>query len=84
MINHTSDQHPWFRESRSSRNNPKRDFYIWRPARDGAEPNNWKSLVKGSVWEWDESTGEYYLHLFSKYQPDLNWENPRSSRRSLR
>ena len=77
VINHTSDQHSWFREARSSRDNPMRDFYIWRPARDGGEPNNWKSLVKGSVWEWDEATGEYYLHLFSKYQPDLNWENPR-------
>ena len=77
VLNHTSDEHPWFRESRSSLDNPKRDFYIWRPSRDGAEPNNWKSLVKGSVWEWDDVTGEYYLHLFSKYQPDLNWENPR-------
>ncbi len=77
VINHTSDEHSWFRESRSSPNNPKRDFYIWRPARDGAQPNNWKSLVKGSVWEWDEVSGEYYLHLFSKYQPDLNWENPK-------
>jgi oligo-1,6-glucosidase len=76
VINHTSDEHRWFRESRSSRGHPKRDFYVWRPARDAAEPNNWKSLVKGSAWEWDEGSGEYYLHLFSKHQPDLNWENP--------
>jgi oligo-1,6-glucosidase len=76
VINHTSDEHPWFRESRASRSNPKRDFYIWRPARNEAEPNNWKSLVNGSAWQWDALTGEYYLHLFSKYQPDLNWENP--------
>jgi oligo-1,6-glucosidase len=76
VINHTSDQHPWFQASRSSRGNPLRDFYIWQPGRNDAEPNNWKSLVKGSVWEWDEVTGEYYLHLFSKYQPDLNWRNP--------
>jgi oligo-1,6-glucosidase len=76
VINHTSDQHAWFQASRSSRNHPKRDFYIWRAPRDGAEPNNWKSLVRGSVWEWDQSSGEYYLHLFSKHQPDLNWRNP--------
>ena len=76
VINHTSDEHPWFRESRASRSNPKRNFYIWRPARNEAEPNNWKSLVKGSAWQWDDFTGEYYLHLFSKHQPDLNWENP--------
>ena len=76
VINHTSDQHGWFQASRSSRDNPMRDFYIWRPGREGAEPNNWRSLVKGSVWEWDETSGEYYFHLFSRYQPDLNWRNP--------
>ena len=77
VINHTSDQHAWFKASRSSRDHPKRDFYIWRPASDEAEPNNWKSLVKGSAWEWDDLTGEYYLHLFSRHQPDLNWRNAR-------
>jgi oligo-1,6-glucosidase len=76
VLNHTSDEHAWFKESRSSRNNPKRDYYIWRPPREGAEPNNWRSLVSGSAWEWDDSTGQYFLHLFSKHQPDLNWRNP--------
>lgn len=76
VVNHTSDEHPWFVESRSSRDNPKRDWYVWRPAKDGREPNNWQSFFSGSVWQWDEGTGEYYLHLFSTKQPDLNWENP--------
>jgi oligo-1,6-glucosidase len=76
VVNHTSDEHPWFVESRSSRDNPKRDWYIWRDGRDGAEPNNWGSLFGGSAWERDEASGQYYLHLFSKKQPDLNWENP--------
>lgn len=83
VVNHTSDEHPWFVESRSSKDNPKRDWYWWRPAKpnsqpgqDGAEPTNWRSFFSGSVWEWDEATGEYFLHLFSKKQPDLNWENP--------
>ncbi|MBD1379636.1 glycoside hydrolase family 13 protein [Metabacillus arenae] len=75
VINHTSDEHPWFIESRSSKDNPKRDWYIWRPGKDGKEPNNWESIFKGSAWEYDEVTGEYYLHLFSRKQPDLNWEN---------
>lgn len=75
--NHTSDQHPWFRESRSSRNNPKRDWYIWRDAKpDGSPPNNWISNFGGSGWEWDEATGQYYYHAFLKEQPDLNWRNP--------
>ncbi|WP_159887940.1 glycoside hydrolase family 13 protein [Paenibacillus puerhi] len=75
VINHTSDEHPWFVESRSSRNNPKRDYYIWRPpGANGAEPNNWESIFGGSAWQLDEQTGEYYLHLFSVKQPDLNWE----------
>lgn len=75
--NHSSDQHPWFQESRSSRDNPKRDWYIWRPARaDGSVPNNWESIFGGSAWEWDEATGEYYLHTFVPEQPDLNWRNP--------
>ncbi|KAF2184987.1 glycoside hydrolase family 13 protein [Zopfia rhizophila CBS 207.26] len=79
VVNHTSDQHKWFQESRSSKTNPKRDWYIWRPARyvDGVRkpPNNWLSNFGGSVWQWDEHTQEYYLHLFTPEQPDLNWEN---------
>src|SRR5262245_57740933 len=76
--NHTSDQHPWFRESRSSRNNPKRDWYIWRdPAPGGGPPNNWPSVaVPGSGWEFDATTGQYYYHAFLVEQPDLNWRNP--------
>jgi oligo-1,6-glucosidase len=77
VVNHTSDEHPWFQESRKSKDNPYRDFYIWRPAKDGQEPNNWRSIFGGSAWQYDEMTGEYYLHLFTKKQPDLNWENPR-------
>ena len=83
VVNHTSDEHPWFVESRSSRDNPKRDWYWWRPAREGmepgapgAEPTNWQSFFSGPAWELDPTTGEYYLHLFSRKQPDLNWENP--------
>ena len=75
VINHTSDEHPWFIESRSSLNNPKRDWYIWRDAVNGEEPNNWESIFSGSAWELDEATNQYYMHLFSKKQPDLNWEN---------
>ena len=75
--NHSSDQHPWFVESRSSRDSVKRDWYIWRdPAPDGSPPNNWISDFGGSAWEWDEATGQYYLHAFLKEQPDLNWRNP--------
>jgi oligo-1,6-glucosidase len=77
VVNHTSDEHPWFVESRSSRTNDKRDYYIWREAVDGHEPNNWGSCFSGSAWQWDEKTGMYYLHFFSKKQPDLNWENPK-------
>jgi oligo-1,6-glucosidase len=83
VVNHTSDEHPWFIESRSNRTNPKRDWYWWRPPRaplgpgdPGAEPNNWASIFSGPAWELDPATGEYYLHLFSRKQPDLNWENP--------
>ncbi len=76
VVNHSSDEHPWFVESRKSKDNPYRDFYIWRPAKDGREPNNWESFFSGSAWQYDEATDEYYLHLFSKKQPDLNWENP--------
>jgi len=75
--NHTSDRHPWFLESRSSRDNPRRDWYIWRdPAPDGGPPNEWQSAFKGSAWEWDEHTGQYYFHAFLKEQPDLDWRNP--------
>jgi alpha-glucosidase len=75
--NHTSDQHPWFIESRSSRDNPKRDWYIWRdPKPDGSEPNNWLSEFGGSAWAYDETTGQYYYHAFLSQQPDLNWRNP--------
>ncbi|WP_078393928.1 glycoside hydrolase family 13 protein [Shouchella patagoniensis] len=77
VINHTSDEHEWFVESRSSKENEKRDWYIWRDAKDdGSEPNNWASIFNGSAWEWDEKSKQYYLHLFSKKQPDVNWENP--------
>lgn len=77
VVNHTSDEHPWFIESRSSKDNPKRDWYIWKdPKKDGAEPNNWESIFNGSTWEYDAKTGQYYFHLFSKKQPDLNWDNP--------
>jgi oligo-1,6-glucosidase len=83
VVNHTSDEHPWFVESRSSRDNPKRDWYWWRdprpgatPGTPGAEPTNWESHFSGPTWTYDELTGQYYLHIFSTKQPDLNWENP--------
>ncbi len=83
VVNHTSDRHPWFLESRSSIDSPKRDWYWWRPPRQGmapgqpgAEPTNWHSFFSGSTWELDEASGEYFLHLFDRRQPDLNWENP--------
>ena len=76
--NHTSDQHPWFLESRRSRHNPKRDWYLWRdPGAAGTPPNNWKSEFGGSAWEFDSVSGQYYYHAFLKQQPDLNWRNPR-------
>jgi alpha-glucosidase len=82
--NHTSDQHPWFIESRSSRLSPKRDWYIWRdPAPGGGPPNNWRSNFGGGAWEWDEKTGQYYYHAFLKQQPDLNWRNPEVQRAML-
>jgi alpha-glucosidase len=75
--NHTSSEHPWFVESRSSRSNPKRDWYWWRdPRSDGSRPNNWISKFDGPAWEWDAATGQFYLHLFLPEQPDLNWSNP--------
>jgi len=83
VVNHTSDEHPWFVESSSGRDSPRRDWYWWRPAREGmaggtpgAEPTNWRSFFSGSAWQYDPATQEYYLHLFSRKQPDLNWENP--------
>ena len=77
VVNHTSDEHKWFIESRKSKDNPKRDYYIWRDAKTtGALPNNWTSYFSGPAWELDKTTNQYYLHLFSKKQPDLNWENP--------
>jgi alpha-glucosidase len=76
VVNHTSDEHAWFIESRASRDNPKRDWYVWRDGKDGREPNNWESIFRGSAWQRDERTGQYFLHLFSTRQPDLNWENP--------
>ena len=75
VVNHTSDEHAWFVESKKSRENPYRDYYIWREGKDGKEPNNWGSVFNGSAWVYDETTDMYYLHLFSKKQPDLNWEN---------
>jgi len=77
VLNHTSDEHAWFRAAKSSPDSPYRNYYWWRPAgADGAPPNNWKSVFSGSAWQWDETAGEYYLHLYSRRQPDLNWENP--------
>ncbi|MFP7486832.1 alpha-glucosidase [Priestia filamentosa] len=76
VINHTSDEHPWFIESRSSKDNKYRDYYIWRDGKEAREPNNWESIFGGSAWEYNEETDDYYLHVFSKKQPDLNWENP--------
>lgn len=75
VINHTSDEHPWFIESRSSIDNPKRDWYIWKDGRGDEVPNNWESIFSGSAWEYDKLTDQYYLHLFAIKQPDLNWEN---------
>ncbi|QNF29199.1 MULTISPECIES: glycoside hydrolase family 13 protein [Metabacillus] len=77
VVNHSSDEHAWFVESRKSKDNQYRDYYIWRPGIDGREPNNWESAFSGSTWQYDEATDEYFLHIFSKKQPDLNWENPK-------
>ena len=79
--NHTSDQHPWFQDSRSSRLSPKRDWYLWRDGKpDGSEPNNWESEFGGPAWTFDEVTGQYYYHAYLKEQPDLNWRNPEVQR----
>jgi len=77
VVNHTSDEHPWFMESRKSKDNPYRDFYIWKAGKNGREPNNWGACFGGPAWEYDEETSMYYLHNFSRKQPDLNWENPK-------
>ena len=76
VVNHSSDEHAWFAESRKSKDNPYRDYYIWRDGKDGGTPNNWASFFAPSAWKQDETTGQYYMHLFSEKQPDLNWENP--------
>ncbi len=76
VLNHSSDQHSWFQESRKSRNNPKHDWYIWHDGRDGGLPNNWASIFGGSAWEFDATTNQYYYHAFLREQPDLNWRNP--------
>jgi len=76
VANHSSDQHPWFIESRSGRENPKRDYYIWKDGVNGGPPNDWQAWFGGPAWTLDEATGQYYLHTFSPYQPDMNWENP--------
>lgn len=76
VLNHSSDEHPWFIQSRASKENDFRKFYFWRPPKNGGPPNNWKSFFSGSAWQLDEHTNEYYLHLFSRKQPDLNWESP--------
>ena len=84
VANHTSDQHPWFQESRSSRDNPKRDWYLWHdPKPDGSPPNNWISIFGGSVWQWDETTEQYYMHTFLPSQVDLNWRHPDVQREML-
>jgi alpha-glucosidase len=76
VINHTSDEHPWFVEARSGKDSPKRDYYIWSDPVGGGEPNNWESIFSGSAWELDAASGQYFMHVFSRRQPDLNWENP--------
>lgn len=80
VVNHSSDEHRWFIEAKKSKDNPYRNYYIWRKGKDGKEPTNWESFFSGSAWEYDETTDEYFLHLFSKKQPDLNWENPKLRR----
>lgn len=77
VMNHTSDEHPWFIAAKSNQDHPMRDYYVWAPKKDGQKPNNWKSFFESSAWTEDEKTGECYLHLFSKRQPELNWNNPR-------
>ncbi|HBF75128.1 MAG TPA: glucohydrolase [Lactobacillus sp.] len=77
VVNHTSDQHQWFKEALKGKDNPYRDYYIWRDGKNGSAPNNWESFFTGPAWEKDDKSNQYYLHLFAKEQPDLNWENPK-------
>jgi oligo-1,6-glucosidase len=77
VLNHSSDEHSWFQQSRATKDNPFREFYFWKPAKKGGPPNNWQSFFSGDAWQFDEGTREYYLHLFSRKQPDLNWESQR-------
>ena len=77
VLNHTSDEHPWFAEARKGRDNPWHDFYVWRDGAEGTPPNDLRSVFGGSAWQWEPACGQYYLHQFSVRQPDLNWENPR-------
>ena len=78
VVNHTSDEHRWFKEALKGKDNPYRDYYIWRdPKENGDAPNNWGSCFGGSAWKYDEASGQYFLHLFSEKQPDLNWDNPK-------
>lgn len=77
VVNHTSDEHKWFVESLKSKDNPYRDYYIWKNGMDGKAPNDWGGTFGGSAWEYSEATKQYYLHLFAIQQPDLNWENPK-------
>ena len=77
VINHSSDEHYWFKESRKSKDNPYRDYYIWKDGKNGGPPNNWEAFFTGSAWEYDQNTDQYYLHYFTKKQPDLNWNNPK-------
>src|SRR5271163_3786585 len=77
VVNHTSDEHAWFQQSRQGKDNPYHDYYIWRPAKDSGPPNNWPSYFGGPAWEQAGPDGEYYLHIFAKKQPDLNWDNPK-------
>ena len=77
VVNHSSDEHFWFEEAKQSKDNPYHDYYIWRGNDPTQQPNNWQSVFNGSVWKWNEATEEYFLHLFTQKQPDLNWENPK-------
>jgi oligo-1,6-glucosidase len=77
VLNHTSDEHPWFKAAKTSRDNPYHDFYLWKPGKKDSLPNNWPSIFGGSAWKWNEATQEYYLHTFIEQQPDLNWDNPK-------
>ena len=76
VFNHSSDQHPWFRSARASKDSPYRDYYIWRDSKDGGPPNGWRAVFGGNAWTWNEATGDWYFHIFAPEQPDLNWENP--------